>query len=628
MILTAWKDEVLPRRRYRLWFGLIVAACCALYAGLLATRGMVPTEGWYSYYAYIMNEEGAIPYVDFELLFPPLYTYLIALFTRVFGYSILALRLLGVAVFSLTGFFAYLIFEKLTSKPFFAMLSGLLAASVLQSEVVQVFYDYIRFMDLCAYIAIYCLICAVDRIERQGTIRLYEPSVLLGAGFVTLASMFKQSSGLILLIYAVIFLLFAALVFPHRGLYLKALSSMLSVVALLYGVMAVFLVSQGSFSAYVHYNFQAAVDAKGGNLLTVLFGWMSRAKGYWWVGLLGLLGAALIFGVLLGFYRLSQRKPMREGDGRTSFKLLVPVFCLSFLILFVIATLTFEPLQLVWLGAQKKFTAFLISTAVFAAVSVAAIVRRIRKKELPCGAASLCFFSGAVFVLAYAVCMSGGLTESQIALGYPLFAMIFLPTLKFRKSEWVALALSVAMLFNAGLGLERKTRHIYDWWGLQVGSLWEQTERAENVPLLNGLTMNAAYADMYEGVRASVMEYTEEGEEIFVFPHMPILYLTCERPRATETAVQWFDVSTDAAVVTDMAVLREKTPKVMILCRIDETVMTYHEDAFRGEEKSGLYQMQEFLPGFLTEYGYVADGAYEISPTYTVEVWILPTAAE
>ena len=144
------------------------------------------------------------------------------------------------------------------------------------------------------------------------------------------------------------------------------------------------------------------------------------------------------------------------------------------------------------------------------------------------------------------------------------------------------------------------------------------------MPLLSGIQMNAAYADMYEGVRASVQAHTEEGEEIFVFPHMPILYLTCERPRATETAIQWFDVSTDAAVVADMNVLREKTPKVMVLCRIDEEVMSYHEDAFRGEEKSGLYQMRAFLPGFLEENGYVQNGAYTISETYTVEVWILP----
>ena len=71
----------------RLLMSLSVALLLALLAGILTTRGISPAEGWYSYYAYQINEQGAVPYVDFELLFPPLYTYLIALFTRIFGYE-------------------------------------------------------------------------------------------------------------------------------------------------------------------------------------------------------------------------------------------------------------------------------------------------------------------------------------------------------------------------------------------------------------------------------------------------------------------------------------------------------------------------------------------------------------
>ena len=103
MLLNEWKSE---QRKKRWWLpALIVFAVCAIYAGILSTRGMPPTEGWYSHYAYLMNVEGAVPYRDFELLFPPLYTYLIALFCRVFGYEILALRILGILIYALTGLF-------------------------------------------------------------------------------------------------------------------------------------------------------------------------------------------------------------------------------------------------------------------------------------------------------------------------------------------------------------------------------------------------------------------------------------------------------------------------------------------------------------------------------------------
>ena len=69
----------------------LTAALCAIYAGVLSSRTFSPAEGWYSYYAYLINEEGAVPYLDFELLFPPLYTYVIAFITKIFGYAIIIL---------------------------------------------------------------------------------------------------------------------------------------------------------------------------------------------------------------------------------------------------------------------------------------------------------------------------------------------------------------------------------------------------------------------------------------------------------------------------------------------------------------------------------------------------------
>ena len=201
--------------------------------------------------------------------------------------------------------------------------------------------------------------------------------------------------------------------------------------------------------------------------------------------------------------------------------------------------------------------------------------------------------------------------------------MILLPFLKFKKSEWVAMGLAVAMLFNTAIGFERKLINIYSWWGLEVGSISEQTEEC-SVPLLSGIKMNKTYAEMYDGVIGSVQEHTAEGEEIFVFPHMPVFYVLCDRSRATDTANQWFDVSTDASVIADIDVLAQKKPKVLITCIIDDSVVEAHEDAFRQGEMSGLHEMQNFLVEFIKDESYVNDGSYKISDMYTVEVWYLP----
>lgn len=621
MLLTEWKSE--QRKTWRWIPALIVFAVCAAYAGILSMHTMPPTEGWYSHYAYLMNEEGAVPYRDFELLFPPLYTYLIALFCRVFGYEIIALRILGTVIYALTGLFAYLIFEKLTNRPIFAALAGLLTASILQSEVVQIFYDYIRFMDLAVYISIYFWIVAVDRVREHGHVRFFEPSVLLGAFFAVLASLFKQSSGLIFLLYCLIFLFFAFLVFPHAKQYLKMLGTSLSVVALCYGIMLLFLRSQGALEQYLYYNFQAAVSAKGGSLLTVLFGWLIRANLSPKILILGACGFLALAGAFFGLYRLSKNHRAKEDEPTLSLRTQILVGIGAFLVLFTFASIVYRPLGALWYGAQKQTVAFAAALISFATVSIAAIVWRVRKKKPIRGAETFCFFSGCVFIIAYSVCTSGGLVESQIALAYPLFAMLILPFLTFRKSEWLALGLAVAMLFNTGLGFERKIRSMYGWWGLETGSLATQTETVD-VPYLSGIKMSKPYAEMYEGVYESVQTHSGQDDGIFVFPHMPVFYLLCDRPQASNMANVWFDVTTDKGVIADIDVIREAKPKVMVVCLIDDYVINAHETSFRQGEKSGLHEMQDFLLEFIEEEQYVKDGSYTISPMYTVEVWILP----
>ena len=621
MLFAPWNSE---QRSRRWWIPpLIVFAICAAYAGLLSTRGMPPTEGWYSHYAYLINEEGAVPYRDFELLFPPLYTYLIALFCRVFGYGILALRILGVWIYALTGLLAYLIFERLTRRPIFAVLAGLLTASILQSEVVQIFYDYIRWMDLAIYLSIYFFIVAIEGVRESGRVSFLEPSVLLGAFFAVLASLFKQSSGLIYLLFCLLFLVFAALVFPSAKQYLKMIGSSLCVIVLCYGTTVLFLMRQGALRAYLYYNFGAALSAKGGSISTLLFGWLIRANLTLAELLLGVLGLLAACAALLWLYLLGKRRPLRVGDPILPLRTQILIGLGAFLVLFLFASVVYEPLRPLWFGAWKQALPFLAAMISFATVSVAAIAWRIQGKSPANGTEVFCFFSGCVFTVAYSVCTSGGLVESQIALGYPLLALLLLPLIKFRKSEWLAIGLSALMLFNTGLGFERKIRAMYGWWGLETGSLSAQTETAD-VPYLSGIRMAPAYAAMYEGVYQTVNEYTSSEDGIFVFPHMPVFYLLCGRPQATNMANVWFDVTTDRGVIADIDVIRRVKPKVMVICLIDDYVIHAHEASFRGGEKSGLHEMQDFLIDFITKEQYVKHGSYTVSPAYTVEVWVLP----
>lgn len=597
---------------------LIVGVVCCIYSGSLANKAMAPSEGWYSYYASLINEKGAVPYVDFELLFPPLYTYLIALITKIFGYKIIVLRICGVMVYTLTGIFACLIFNKLFKKPFLGVLGGLTAIAFVQSESAQVFYDYIRFMDLSVYVSVYFFLRYFDKPSEKAI----NVDLLSGTIFAVLASMYKQSSGLIFLFFCLAVFIFILIFLPGRKNVLKDLFVVLSVCVIMYAVLFLFLAGKGAFKAYCYYNFKASVGAKGGgNLISILFGWFSRGKNLIlhntpWAAL-----AAFVVAVESFFSRKQQnvqRHPRLEWIG------LIVVALLA--ILAVVLCLSFQSYAGVfknWDKYWRQYVSFLFAGILFFVTALLLIFHKKIKIQNKSFIYKYFYASGAAFILAYAVSTSGGLGESQVALCLALLVTSFAGIARFPRKEIIAVVTAIYMLFDISVSFSVKTFSVYSWWGLEVGSYWEQTSECE-IPILKGIKMSDKYAQMYNHVYYNVIENTDEEDEIFVFPHMPIFYLATEREKATFTAVQWFDVSTDEKVVSDIDAIKKKEPKIMVLCFISDYVCSSHEASFRNGEKSGLSIFQEFLKEFLAEKEYVLLSSDTISSDYTVEVYSLP----
>ena len=622
--------QVWITRRSLLLACALTVLFAVLYAGFLVNKTMPPAEGWYTYYAYLINEEGAIPYVDFELLFPPLYTYLIAIFTRIFGYGILALRIFGVVIYGLTGLFACLLFEKLTNKPWMGFLGGMIAIAVLQSEAVQIFYDYIRIMDLFVYASIYFFLRYLEqiRLDRERSEGVLAPrlnvNVVLGAVFAVLASMCKQSSGLIFLLFCLAFFVFLLICLPHRKELALQLGTVLGVTVILYGVMVLFLALQGSLSAYVQYNFVSSVDAKGGgSILNVLFGWIPRSRGALLRGLRFTLIPIVLMGVsiFLGIKFPAKREELHPRFVQIA-RIVLPILVLLSVVLpFWFGG--FAALISKFTGSVVMWVAFLFSTLFFVLASFAVIFRKklgwIKDWHRHY---KLVFLSGVIFALGFSVCTSGGLAESQTALAFGFVALLLMTVSSYRKREIAIGILCFAMVFEISVCFGRKVNSTYGWWGLNTGTYAEQTETCD-IPIFKGIHMNADYANMYNDVYEGVTQNTDPEDEIFVFPHMPILYTATERPKATQTAVQWFDVSTDAAVMADIETIRQKTPKVIVICSVGDYVIQNHESSFRNGEISGLHAMQDFLYEFVEEKGYACLSENALSGDYVVTVWCL-----
>jgi len=144
-----------------------------------------------------------------------------------------------------------------------------------------------------------------------------------------------------------------------------------------------------------------------------------------------------------------------------------------------------------------------------------------------------------------------------------------------------------------------------------------------DIPIFKGIKMSRDYATMYTHVYEETKEYSTEKDKIFVMPHMPIIYLMTGRERLTFTAVQWFDVSTDKAVLEDIDTIKANPPKIMVLCFVPDNVIASHEKSFRNGTKSALNIMQKELKEFVENENYTVLSSDKISDGYTVSVYYL-----
>lgn len=618
------------RNNYKIILSCFFVGLVTMIFGIfLCDKGMVPTEGWYSYYAYMINVEHAVPYVDFELLFPPLYVYCIALFTKIFGYNIIALRVLGILIYITLAILSCLIFYLVLDNELVAGACGVLVFAFLQSEIAQISYDYIRFMDVSVYFSIFALLKILkkkrpDEEAKVTFLNSISPSLVFGGLFASFASLFKQSSGLIYLLFAGVFLFCVFLVIKEKNAKKQALFQFLwylLIVTFVYLIMFAFLLCQGALGKYFYYNFKASTGAKGG-VFTILFGNAIASI----PTILRDSPLVLFFGLIIGATFFLSKFYFDDKENKMLNTLLIVVFgILSIIIIFIVfKSLWFGMLLAYVYPTFFMYCSFLLNFIITCIVFVCVIVYKTEFLGGEQSAIRILFLSSTAFVLAYAVCMSGSLCQSQVALcvGISFASTTFF--LKFAGKNTLRTALVCVMCIVSMSCFAYKLRIVYSWWGLDAGTFWEQTVKIdEDVPFVGGLKVNEDYAETYKLVNDAIKQNSTKDDNVFIFPHVPIFYLTSDRSSTTYTKVQWFDVSVDNDVLADVEKIREQPPKVIVIAQIPQNVIDSHESLFRNNEKSGLSAMQEFLLDFVDEKGYSNVVSQPLSGEYTISVYVL-----
>lgn len=594
---------------------ILTCVISGVYCCILSFKSFPISEGWYSVYARYVNL-GKMPYKDFELLFMPLYTYLITSITSIFGYDLIVLRIFGIFIFVGLSALSYKMFRCLFSEGI-SLVASIVAVIYLQSEAPQIFYDYIRVFDILTYSSTlllmkYIIIINRDKKNHQEVLFLALSGFLSACAFLT-----RQNSGAFVIAYSVIMLVFFKILTPNRVKWAHLLVYFISVaipIALIIG----YMLFSGMLKSFLELTVTSALDAKGG-LLTVLFAWLPRMVDN---VLLHRFFAICLFMLLASVYytyfrhgKNSERLERKDKSVGVSFALAI-LIGIPFLYYNKGTTVAFNQIKI-----NTISDSFYTGTIIIFIIEFMWIVLHRNGDDKERHIATLTL-SGMVIAIGYGCGTSGGLSEGQtgLALGLMLGMLLYLASSRGDNIiNVVSIAMTIAIVLSA---ISYKYIQPYSWWGLTEGDLREATETV-NVDYMKGIKVTPKTKQGIESIVSILKEYSNEDDSVFVFPQVPIFYLLSDRYPETYTLVQWFDVANDLDVKKDAKLLKDRLPKVIVHVHVHEGIMESHEKLFRDSGvSSGLRVMDEVLTEIESEQGYVLAASFNLQ-NYPIEIWFL-----
>lgn len=581
-------DKKLIDSRINLIGILATMVVSIVFAMFLCNKSMPLAEGWYDYYARKMNE-GCKVYEDFEYLFTPFYITFIAGFVKVFGESIIFMRILGVAVFTTIAVIIYLIMKQCfsISASVFAALTGVF---YLQSEVYSVFYDYVRFMDIFSYLSILFMIYAVKKWISGDKEKIY--TILWGV-FSSLFVLVKQNMGLIYVAFSLIFLI-ACLLYLHFNIKDIAKKTGTYLISCIVPVILTFIVIYfvSDLSLFLNSTLFGATEAKGG-MSAILFNWIINGKDFFLMYFFEAICAVML---LVIAYRISSENKKDE-------KINYIIFIAGYLAIFIGVLCVLYSRKIGERFSQIKsvdvYLIFLIQFILLILLAVVFIIELIKgtnkyKKYLP-------FFAilGAFFAISYGAGTSGGLSVGESALGVSLLVCLFYDCIKSKIGIIIRVGVIFGCVYFSMRNIGYKMVYPCMWWGIDSMSLYDCTEKTD-IEKLKGIKVSKSEKELYEGIVDIIQEYTEKDDSIYCFPFIPLFYCLSDRDDPGVFAkVQWFDVSTNESVINDIEVIRESKPKVILIYNLNESTYYGHESSFNLGEVSGTRKMRDFLYEFV-----------------------------
>ena len=583
-----------------------------VYVWAVSNETMPMAEGWYTYYAQCMHR-GELPYRDFEFLFPPVYLYCIFIITQIFGYKIMVLRLFGVLLFVFISIGVYKVIQLIVGKKknWIAFVASVASVFYMQSENAQVFYDYVRLMDLFVVIITYFTLRYIKGVldDRE------EVGWLYTTGGVTAILIFtKQNTGLIILAYTICLLFFT---FFYKNYNLKKIIfRIIQLLAPVVGISAIIFVIMalnGMLVPFINSIGGDAISAKGG-IVAALFGWIpNNAEAFRTELFITIIWVLLL--VQIASIKITERNSKIIEQ-------ITPILFGVITFLMIIVALRSEQFAKnnLFNFIVSPYKIFLVVFTMFIGLGIKILLYHIKGENVDQFQYLAFSLAGMYFAISYASGTCGGLANGQATLGVAFIIFWLLYYISKNGFVWAGIAELLLISVFCVQTVSLKLVNTYYWWEMRTASHWENTVQC-SVPLLKGIYISQDESKLYDNIYQIVSKETEETENIYCFPNIPIIYSMCDRiDPGVKSKVQWFDVSTDDTLREDIFVISNNPPKAIIIYNTPDGAYDAHEKLFRNGKISGTREMRNYLTKLVNE-KYVCAGVFN-AYTNSVSVYI------
>ena len=590
---------------------ILLLTCVCIICSLFTYNKIFPiTGGFYSVAAKSMGK-GLLPYKDFQLLFPPVYTFFIYILTQIFGYNFIVIRIWGIIIFTLEAILLFMIFKQIfDEKSSFA--GSIISVFMMQSGNAFTAYDYARIHDIFVFLAV---LLFLKKVQSNASRKNFIFSFIIGVNIgLTIAT--RQSSGIV--IAFTLFLLFVAtiLFFDDKKNMLIDLGGFILGIFLILFFIGIILYFTHTLKPFFQSITTDALAAKGGGL-QALFGWLSEALIRMWDSKLSIILILLVGGIYFTlFYKI------KDLDNKIKkFDFIILTCLLIGGMIFCYGCITFAYIFQAKYSSNIPYILFFILFVSFFSLLIYFIFQYVKYKKLDQ------FLMKFLIIESICIAMSwGGAMSASLGFltGFPTIGLLSSLYLYLTKNVVKNYLYEFNLLINIIFCLIffcNKIVSPYSWWGLNIESA-DQLIYSVDLPYMDGIKTSKSSKEFLEEVSKLILSNMKDEDKIFAFPHMPIFYLLTDKLPFTYSYLQWFDVSSDTALIQDMQKIKETAPKIIIMEYLPDYVFQGHEAAFRDGKTSRQRIMQTELTEFINTNNYTNVKTFDEENEYSIQVFV------